>query len=254
MTVELANIQSAVSNYAAERTDLAIAFRSAPRLNLHEAVANHFSLAVDEAGKRFLMNPNQKHFATICASDLLLLDADDAHVMDRPGAPDPTAWGLHAMVHSLVPHARCVMHAHPIFSTVLASLADSRLPAIDQNTATFFDRVVIDEGFGGLAFEAEGRRIAAQLSDPDKCVMVMSNHGVLIIGETVAETFNRLYYFERAAETYIRALQTGMPLRVIPDNIAAKTAAEMADYPDQAELHLAGLRAVLDMEGSDYAQ
>ncbi len=125
MTVELANIQSAVSNYAAERTDLAIAFRSAARLNLHEAVANHFSLAVDEAGKRFLMNPNQKHFATICASDLLLLDADDAHVMDRPGAPDPTAWGLHAMVHSLVPHARCVMHAHPIFSTVLASLADS---------------------------------------------------------------------------------------------------------------------------------
>ncbi len=199
------------------------------------------------------MNPNQRHFATLCASDLLLLDADDEDVMDRPGAPDPTAWGLHAMVHRLVPHARCLMHAHPIFSTVLASLADSRLPAIDQNTATFFDRVVIDEGFGGLAFEAEGRRIAAQLSDPDKLVMIMGNHGVLIIGSTVAETFNRLYYFERAAETYIRALQTGMPLRVIPDEIAARTAAEIADYPGQSELHLAGLRAVLDMEGSNYA-
>jgi ribulose-5-phosphate 4-epimerase/fuculose-1-phosphate aldolase len=128
------------------------------------------------------------------------------------------------------------------------------MPAIDQNTATFFGRVVIDEGFGGLAFEEEGRRIAAQLTDPDKRVMVMGNHGLLVIGSSVAETFNRLYYFERAAETYIRALQTGMPLRVIPDAIAAKTAAEIADYPGQAELHLAGLRAVLDMQGSNYAQ
>ncbi len=254
MTAELANKQPAALDFTAERTDLAIAFRSAARLDLHEAVANHFSLAVDEGGKRFLMNPNQRHFATICASDLLLLDVDDEHVMQRPGAPDPTAWGLHAMVHRLVPHARCVMHAHPVFSTVLASLADSRLPAIDQNTAMFFDRVVIDEGFGGLAFEAEGRRIAAQLQDPDKLVMVMGNHGVLVIGASVAETFNRLFYFERAAETYIRALQTGMPLRVIPDEIAARTAAEIADYPGQADLHLAGLRAVLDREDSDYAR
>ncbi|MGQ7846710.1 class II aldolase/adducin family protein [Granulosicoccus sp. 3-233] len=254
MNVELASIDSPVLSYATERTELAIAFRSTVRLNLHEAVANHFSLAVDESGKRFLMNPNQKHFATIRASDMLLLDADDDEVMNQPGAPDPTAWGLHGMVHRLVPHARCLMHAHPIFSTVLASLADSRLPAIDQNTATFYNRVVIDEGFGGLAFEEEGRRIAAQLQDPSKLVMVMGNHGVLVVGSTVAETFNRLYYFERAAETYIRALQTGMPLRVMPDDIAARTAAEMADYPGQADMHLAGLRALLEREGSDHAQ
>ncbi len=254
MNVELASIDPPVLSYATERTELAVAFRSAVRLNLHEAVANHFSLAVDESGKRFLMNPNQKHFATLCASDLLLLDADDEQVMSQPGAPDPTAWGLHGMVHRLVPHARCLMHAHPIFSTVLASLADSRLPAIDQNTATFFDRVVIDEGFGGLAFEEEGRRIAEQLQDPSKLVMVMGNHGVLVVGSTVAETFNRLYYFERAAETYIRALQTGMPLRVMPDDIAARTAAEIADYPGQADMHLAGLRALLEKEGSDHAQ
>lgn len=258
MSLELANTRDAdhctSMNYQTERTDLAIAFRSAERLNLHEAVANHFSLAVEDNGRRFLMNPDQRHFATLCASDLLLLDTDDDTVMDHPEAPDPTAWGLHSMVHRLVPHARCVMHAHPMFSTVLASLADSRLPAIDQNTATFFNRVVIDEGFGGLAFEAEGQRIAAQLTDPNKQVMVMGNHGVLVLGSSVADAFNRLYYFERSAETYIRALQTGMPLRIMPDDIAARTADEIADYPGQAERHLAGLRAVLDLQGSTYAQ
>ena len=256
MTAELANVQPhPAQDYLAERIDLAVAFRSAAKLNLHEAVANHFSLAVGDSGQRFLMNPNQRHFATLCASDMLLLDTNDKDVMNREGAPDPTAWGLHATLHRLVPHARCLMHVHPIFSTVLASLADSRLPAIDQNTAIFFDRMVIDEGFGGLAFEEEGRRLAGLLEDPKKQVMViMGNHGILVVGATVAETINRLYYFERAAETYIRALQTGMPLRIIPDHIAEKTADEIADYPSQDEMHLTGLRAILDLENSDYAQ
>lgn len=236
-----------------ERIDLAAAFRWTAHLGMHEAVANHFSLAVNDAGTQFLMNPNQVHFSRIKASDLLLLDANDPQVMEQPGAPDLTAWGLHGSVHRQVPHARCVMHAHSIHSTVLASLADSRLPAIDQNTATFYGRHAIDDQFGGLAFEEEGARCAGLLADPRIKVLVMGNHGVLVIGDGVADCFNRLYYFERATETYIRALQTGQPLRVLSDEIAEKTAQELEDYPGQATAHLNEIKAILDDEGSNYA-
>ncbi|WP_170451888.1 class II aldolase and adducin N-terminal domain-containing protein [Ruegeria arenilitoris] len=236
-----------------ERVDMAAAFRWTERSNMHEAVANHFSLAVNEDGTQFLMNPNQMHFARIRASDLLLLDANDPDTMNKPGAPDPTAWGLHGSIHRRCPHARCVMHVHSIFATVLASLADSNLPPIDQNTATFFNRYVIDDEFGGLAFESEGERCATMLQDPKKKVMIMGNHGVLVIGNNAADAFNRLYYFERAAETYVRALQTGRPLRVLSDEIAEKTAQELDDYPGLAEAHLREIKAVLDAEGSDYA-
>jgi len=235
------------------RVDMAAAFRWTARLNLHEAVANHFSLAVNADGTQFLMNLNQRHFSRIRASDLLLLDANDPETMRLPNAPDQTAWGLHGAVHRHVRHARCVMHVHSIFATVLASLADSTLPPIDQNTVTFYNRIVVDAEFAGLAFEAEGVRCAGLLSDPKVKVMVMGNHGVLVIGETVADTFNRLYYFERAAETYIRALQTGKPLRVLSHEIAEKTAQELEDYPEQADRHLAELKAILDEEGSNYA-
>ncbi|WP_432450254.1 class II aldolase and adducin N-terminal domain-containing protein [Aliiroseovarius marinus] len=236
-----------------ERVDMAAAFRWTARLNMHEGVANHFSLAVNDSGTRFLMNPNQMHFARIRASDLLEIDADDPTTMDRPDAPDPTAWGLHGGVHRHCPHACCVMHVHSIHATVLASLADSNLPPIDQNCATFYNRYVIDDGYGGLAFEDEGERCAALLTDPKVKVMIMGNHGVLVIGDSIADTFNRLYYFERAAETYIRALQTGQPLRVLSDLIAEKTAQELEDYPQQGDRHMAELRAILDEEGSNYA-
>ena len=236
-----------------ERVDLAATFRWTARLGMHEAVANHFSVAVNDDGSQFLMNPNQKHFARIKASDMLLIDANDPATYTGPNAPDPTAWGLHGSLHRLVPHARCAMHVHSIFATVLASLADSRLPAIDQNTAIFFDRLVMDEDYGGFAFEEEGARCAALFADPRKKVMVMGNHGVLVIGATVAETFNRMYYFERAAETYIRALQTGLPLRVMSDALAEKVAVETETYAEFDVNHLNELKAILDEDGANYA-
>ena len=82
----------------------------------------------------------------------------------------------------------------------------------------------------------------------------MGNHGILVIGESVADAFNRLYYFERAAETYVRALQTGRRLRVLPDGIAARARDEIERYPDQAERHFSEIRAILDGEGADYAR
>ena len=252
MTIHQPAPHTALAHWPA-RLDLAAALRWTARLDMHEAVANHFSFAVNDSGSRFLINPNRTHFARVRASDLLEIDADDPATLEGPNAPDPTAWGLHGAIHRRVPHARCALHVHSTYATVLASLADSRLPPIDQNCAMFFNRVVIDEQYGGLALEEEGERCAALFTDPAKKVMVMGNHGILVIGETIAETFDRMYYFERAAGTYIRALQTGMPLRVLPDAIAEKTAAELEAYPDTAGAHLAQLRAILDAEGSDYA-
>ncbi|MEL7091665.1 MAG: class II aldolase and adducin N-terminal domain-containing protein [Pseudomonadota bacterium] len=236
-----------------ERVDLAAAFRWAVRYDLHEAVANHFSLAINEDGTQFLVNPNQTHFSRIRASDLVICDANDPDTLDGPDAPDVTAWGLHGGLHRLCPHARCAMHVHSPYATALACLADGTLPPVDQNACIFFNRVVVDDSYGGLAFEDEGARCAALFDDPKKKVMVMGNHGVMVIGDTVAETFDRLYYFERACRTYILALQTGRPLRVLSDEVAEKTAAELEAYPEASDRHLTELKAILDAEGSDYA-
>lgn len=235
-----------------ERCELAAALRWTARLNLHEGVANHFSLAVGDTGKQFLINPNQMHFSRIRASDLLLVDADDPTTLEGPDAPDPTAWGLHGSVHRRCPHARCVLHAHPVHATVLASLADSTLPPVDQTSAAYFRRHVVDEGYGGLALEKEGERCAAMLQDPRIKTMVMGNHGILILGDSVADAFDRLYYFERAAETYVKALWTGRPLRILSDEIAERTASQIESYPGQGVRHLEELMAILDEEGSNY--
>lgn len=246
------DVPAADPGFRTERADLAAVFRWTARLGMHEGVANHFSLAVNESGTRFLINPSQVHFERIRARDLLLLGTDDDPGSLGEDAPDPTAWGLHGSIHRLLPHARCVLHLHPVHGTALACLADSRLPPLDQNAAMFYQRHVVDDGYGGLAFSDEGERCARLLEDPTVHTLIMGNHGVLVVGRTVAEAFDRMYYFERAATTYIKALGTGQPLRCLSHRVAERTAQQLSDYPGQAERHLEEIKAVLDREGSDY--
>lgn len=235
-----------------DRIDLAAAFRWFARLGMHESVANHLSVAVGTDGRRFLINPRGRHFSRVRARDLLLLDAGDAATLAAPGAPDPTAWYLHARLHACRPAARCVMHLHPKHATALACLADPTLHPIDMNTLRFHGRVALDAAFAGMALSAaEGDRVAALLA-PGKTVLLMANHGVLVTGATVAAAFDELYYFERAAETLLACYATGQPLRLVSDDVAALTARQWRDYGQLAGDHLEEVKAILDVEAPDY--
>lgn len=236
--------------HAQPRVELACAFRWTARLGMHEAIANHFSLAVSEDGRRFLINPYGRHFSRMRASDLLLLDADDPSALQRSGAPDITAWALHGALHRQHPHARCILHVHSKYATALACLADSHLPPIEQNAMRFFERVAIDEGFDGMGLGDEAERVSRQLGD--KPILLMGNHGVLVAAPSVAQAFDDLYYFERACELYLTALATGRPLRIASDAVARKTARQWLDYPDFATRHFAALQEILDEQEPDY--
>lgn len=236
------------------RADLAAAFRYFARLGMHESVANHFSLAVDPSGRRFLMNPRGRHFSRIRASDLLLLDADDTAALKRDDAPDPTAWYIHSRIHRRLPGARCLMHLHPRYATALSAIADSSMPPIDQNTMRFYGRLVVDEGFEGMGLsDEEGDRLAGLLDGGNAMnVLLMGNHGVLVAAPTVAMAVDEMYYFERAAETVMLAHASGKPLRIVSDAVARRTARQWADYGQLAIDHLAEVRAILDAEEPDY--
>lgn len=240
-----------IKTVQALRIDLAAAFRLTARFGWHESVGNHFSAAVSEDGRRFLMNPKWRHFAAIRASDLLLLDADDEGAMDGPDAPDASAWTVHGALHRARPDVRVVLHCHPPHATALAALKDPTMPPIDMNTARFFGDLAIDPDCGGIADDAtEGTRIAAALGGCS--TLLMANHGLTTTGATVAEAFERLYFFEKAAQTVLLALGSGRPLNVMSDAVAAHTAEGWTAYAGMADAHFAHLTCMLDRDEPDW--
>ncbi|MEM9358631.1 MAG: class II aldolase and adducin N-terminal domain-containing protein [Pseudomonadota bacterium] len=234
-----------------ERRDMAAAFRWTARLNMNEGIANHYSLAVSPDGARFLMNPFGRHWSKMRASDLVELDAND-EPDDVGGEIDPTAWAIHGAMHRKVPHARCIMHLHSKYATALSVLKDPTLPPIDQNSMRFYNRVANDDGFDGMGLGDEAERLAQVLGN--RSIMMMGQHGILVAGPSVAQCFDDIYYFEKAAETYITALATGKELNVASHAVAEKTACQWEDYPGAADKHLSAIREVLDEDEPQYLQ
>jgi ribulose-5-phosphate 4-epimerase/fuculose-1-phosphate aldolase len=234
------------------RVDLAAAFRLAVLNGWHEGVANHLSLAVSTDGKKFLMNPRWRHFSRVKASDLLLLDASDTSTMNRPDAPDLTAWSLHGRLHAALPQARCIVHLHPPNATAVAALANPEILPIDQNTARFYNRIAFDLDYGGMANTAvEGDRLARLMGN--RQIMLMGNHGVLVCATTVAEAFDLTYYLERACRTLVLAWQTGQRLHVMTPDVAEKTAQEWQADREQYLAHFEEMKQILDAHDPTYA-
>jgi len=233
------------------RIDLAAAFRLLARLDWHEAVANHLSVASSADGRHFLLNPQWRHFAGMHASDLLLLEAYADEQQGPPGI-DPTAWAIHGTMHAQLPQARCIMHVHPPYVTALSCLADPTLKPIDQTSARFFRRLAIDAEYGGMADNAaEGLRLSRALGQ--RHALLMRNHGVLAVGESVAEAFDALYHLERAARTLMLAYASGQPLSVLSDEVAEKTARSWEDGGAAARAHFEQMKRLLDAKDGSYA-
>lgn len=235
------------------RTQLAAAFRWAARLGMHESIANHFSVATNDGGRQFLLNPVGAHFSRIRARDLLLLDLDNPQSWQGANAPDPTAWTLHSELHRRLPQARCVLHTHMPHATALTCLKDFELLMLDQSACRFYQRVAYDRHFPGMALgDDEGARVAS-LMGPDKSVLFMGNHGVIVVAPSVAQAFDELYYLERAAELQLLAMSSGRELALISDEVAARTCAQWNDYPTEfSNLHFNALLSILDKEEPDY--
>jgi len=243
---------SATSNAAGTqqaRLDLAAAFRMAARLGMHEGVCNHFTAMLP--GRRFLINPKGTHFGRITAGSLLVID-EDGRTVEGTGRAPTTGFTIHTRIHLLHPRAKVVLHLHAPYSTAITAIKGGRVEMVHQNSARFFGEIAYDDHFNGIAdATTEGERMAAAMGD--KKVLFLANHGVVVVGDTIAQAFDDFYYLERACEVQILARQTGLPLNVMPDEMARATHAQFAKFTINADLHMEEIRRILDEEEPSYA-
>ena len=231
--------------------DLAAVFRWTAKLNMNEGIANHFSVCLPNSND-FYVNGSGLHFSSIKASDMVLVEQNKIEeIKKKPELVDPTALNIHGIIHKKVPHARCILHVHSKYATALSTLKDPTLQPIDQNTMRFYNRVATYDDFGGLGFEEESHKMATAIGNNRS--MLLANHGILTVGQTVGQAFDELYYFEKACETYIIALSTNKELKIANSKVAEKTAQEWENYPvNMGEQHLKAIRSILDKEDPSY--
>lgn len=235
----------------AARVDLAATLRFAARLGMHEGICNHFSAMVPGYDDLFIVNPYGYAFSEATASGMLICDFH-GNVVSGDGEPEATAFYIHARVHKNVPRARAAFHTHMPYATALTMVEGDPLVFAGQSALKFYGRTVVDNDYNGLALdEAEGDRIAAAIGDAD--IVFMKHHGVMVLGKSIAEAWDDLYYLERACQVQCLALATGRPIVPVPKEIAEATARQMrAEDATSPSLHLASLKRILDAEEPGY--
>jgi ribulose-5-phosphate 4-epimerase/fuculose-1-phosphate aldolase len=242
----------AVSVERQARVDLAAAFRLAVRMDLHEGVCNHFTLMLPDS-RRFLLNAYGLHWSEVTASNLLVLDAE-GNVLEGDGEAERTAFYIHSRIHLANPRAVCVLHTHMPYATALTLTEPGRLEMVEQNALRFADDIAYDDTYNGLVVDAaEGDRLARMLGD--KRVLFLANHGVIVVGPSVAEAYDLMYYLERACRLQVLARATGLPFRKVrPDVVGETYRMILADTPKYAGAHFAALKRILDREEPAYAR
>ena len=233
------------------RVDLAACFRACARAGLAEGICNHLSALVPGRDDLFLVNPYGYAFEEITASNLLICDFD-GRVIAGEGVPEATAFHIHARIHKQLPRARAAFHTHMPNATALAMLEGPPLVWAGQTALKFYGRTRVDEHYGGLALDAaEGDRIAASIGNAD--IVFMRNHGVMVLGASIAEAWDDLYYLERACEVQRMAQATGRALLAVPAAMAERTYRQMRDGDtESARLHLESVKRILDRAAPDY--
>jgi ribulose-5-phosphate 4-epimerase/fuculose-1-phosphate aldolase len=201
---------------------LAAAFRAAALHGYNEGIDNHFSYAVPGRDDLFLLNRYGPHWSEMRPSDLLTVNVD-GELVEGDGEWETTAFMIHRAVHRSRPDARCVFHTHMPYATAL-SMTECGLETRGSQNAMYFHGAIARLPYGGLAdADEEGDRIAGAVAD-GVSVAMLDNHGVIVIGRTVADAWHKLYFLERACESQVLAQSTGSPLRLATEDVAQHTA------------------------------
>ena len=235
------------------KTQLAAAHRIATIHELEEGIDNHFTVTLPGYEDRYLVLPFGRHWSEARASDLFVFD-ESGRTLQGEGRVELSARCIHAPIHRIT-GKRVVMHTHQTWAVALNMLKDNRIVPATQTAAFYFREIAYDDHYTGTADTlAEGERLARLMGD--KNIVFMKNHGILVAGSTVAETYRRLYKMERICRTQVLAMSTGKDLNVLSDAVvdAVLAPAEEESHPreERDRLFFEAMMRIVDRELPGY--
>jgi ribulose-5-phosphate 4-epimerase/fuculose-1-phosphate aldolase len=194
------------------------------------------------------------HWSEARASDIMVFN-EAGKTLEGQGVVELSAQSIHAPLHRLT-GAKVVLHTHQPWALALNMLEDNLLLPATQTAAFFDGRIAYDDTYTGLAATlSEGERLAGLMEN--KSVMFLKNHGVISVGDTIAQAYRLLYKLERACRTQVLAMSTGKPIHVLEQAVIDKVRTPSVDdrhsRSERERLYFEAMMRVIDRVNPGYA-
>jgi len=235
------------------RVDLAAAYQLAAIYKWTDLIYTHFSARVPGT-EDFLINPFGMMFDEITASSLVKIDWD-GKVLDDPLGMGVNEAGfiIHSCMHRARPEINCVIHTHTRAAVAVSAMKCGLLP-ISQHAMRVHAEVTYHDYEGVALYKDEQARMARDLGKKSKA-MILRNHGVLALGETVREAFEIMYYLDCACQIQVDAMAGGMDNVLEMTKAAGDSASKQLERPNRpaATKDWPALLRMLERKGINYA-
>ncbi len=196
---------------AHRKVRLAAAFRMFSKSGLDEGVAGHITVRDPEHRETFWVNPFGMHFSLIKQSDLVRVD-EAGEVVEGDRAVNGAAIAIHCAVHAARPDIMAAAHAHGPYGKTLSAL-EMTVEPLTQDACAFYEDVGVHDSYTGVVLDPEeGKRIGHALGDHK--AVILRNHGMLTVGETVDSAAWWFLTLERTAQSQLMAYAAGNPRQI----------------------------------------
>ncbi|MCH4892562.1 MULTISPECIES: class II aldolase/adducin family protein [unclassified Sphingomonas] len=199
------------------RQQLAACYRIFDMLGWSEMIYNHITLKVPGEDGAFLINPFGLHFSEVKASNLVKIDIDGNKLDLNPHPVNLAGFTQHALFHRHLPDAHCIMHTHTTAGMAVSAVEGGLRPT-NFYACNFVGQIAYHDFEGVTVRAEEGERLIEHLGD--KRVMLLRNHGILVMGRTLPEAFIKHWSLQRACEIQVATASMGTPIEVPADVVA----------------------------------
>lgn len=199
------------------RQQLAACYRIFDHMGWSELIYNHITLRVPEEENAFLINPFGLGYYEVTASNLVKIDIDGQVLDGSPYPVNRAGFTQHSVFHRHLTDAHCIIHTHTTAGMAVSAVREGLRP-ISFYAAAFIGRIAYHDFEGVTIRPEEGERLIAHLGD--KRIMLLRNHGTLVMGASLPEAFLKHWMLQRACEIQVAAGAAGTPADIPPEVIA----------------------------------
>jgi len=204
------------------RCELAALYHVIDHLGWTDLINTHMSARIPGEPNHFLINNYGEMFDEITASSLVKMDMD-GNVLSPGGKFNNAGFIIHSGVYKGRPDANCVLHTHTRAGAGVSLLKNGLRPISQDHLHVLDDVVYHDYGVPATQEECDALGVSCASGS---CVVLM-NHGLLTLGETIHGAMMRLYMLERACELELIARTLDEPPVIVDAYVQQKAAERM---------------------------
>ncbi|XP_032395815.1 alpha-adducin isoform X18 [Etheostoma spectabile] len=196
------------------RCKLAAFYRLADLFGWSELIYNHITVRVNSDQERFLIIPFGLLYSEVTASSLVKINFQ-GEIVDRGSTNlgvNQAGFTLHSAIYAARPDVKCIVHIHTSAGGAVSAMKCGLLPISPE--ALSLGEVAYHDYQGILVDEEESTLIQRNLG-PNSKVLILRNHGLVSVGETVEEAFYYIHNLVTACEIQVRTLASAGG----PDNL-----------------------------------